>query len=109
MDAKSKIGNVWKLLTAVAAAMAAAVAVYLLWRTQLASRPVNIGADIIRYGIGFAAAAVVSSIPMLATALRRNAIRCLLISLPAGGATALLYLSQLACSMKKAGICEPLF
>ncbi|WP_386068405.1 hypothetical protein ACFJIW_01415 [Tahibacter sp. UC22_41] len=109
MNTSPTVRKFWKLLTAAFTGLAFAVAAYLLWRTQLLSRPVNIGADIPRFGMGSAALATVSSMPMLATALRRNAIRCLLVSMPAGGIIAFLYLTQLACSMKKAGVCEPLF
>lgn len=88
--------------------LASIVATYLLWRTQMASRPVNVGTDIVRWGLGAALFAIVMSLPMLFTIRRRNAVRYLLVFVSALGLTAYLYASQLACSMKVAGLCEPL-
>jgi len=101
--------SAWKVCTLTAVILASVVTTYLLWRTQLASRPVNVGTDIVRWGLGAAVCAIVLSLPMLATIRRGSAIGYLLVSVAALGVITYLYVSQLACSMKVAGLCEPLF
>lgn len=109
-----KFGNVglilaWELCTLAAVTLASVVAAYLLWRTQMASRPVSVGTDIVPWGLGAAVCGIVLSLPLLATLRWRSAIRYLLVSTAALGGITYLYVSQLACSMKVAGLCEPLF
>jgi len=109
MKASSKLWVFCNLLAASMTFLALAVASYLLWRTQLASRPVNIGADVLKCGMSSSALAILLSALMSATPPRRYLICYLLSSTSALGIIMFLYLSQLACSMKKVGICEPLF
>jgi hypothetical protein len=99
----------WKFCALGAAALASFVTTYLLWRTQLASRPINIGSDIVRWGLGSALCAIALSLPMLATPRRRSAVCLLMVSICAFGAVAYLYASQLACSIKVVNVCAPLF
>jgi hypothetical protein len=99
----------WRWCALSATILAVAVAAYLLWRTQLASRPVNVAADILQFGIGFSALAIALAAPMLATLARWSAVRYLVFSVVALCVVFFLYLNQLACSMKKTGVCEPIF
>ena len=109
MMVSSKLRTFRNLLAAFMTLLALAVASYLLWRTQLASRPVNIGADVLKCGMSSSTLAILLSALMSAKPPRRYAICCLLASTSALCVILFLYLSQMACSMKEIGGCEPIF
>lgn len=104
-DLLAAIGKFVALLSAFQSIL---VAAYLLWRTQLASRFVGVGTDTVAAGVSSAIVGIGLSLVFLFTSRWKPALFAIAVSSVSLAVVLYLYLSRLACTIKKDPDCESL-
>jgi hypothetical protein len=93
----------------IAALFSVSVATYLLWRTALATKSINVAADLLRFGLVSAILAAAASSINIGSSVRRWSGILIILSVSSIFIILYLYLNKLSCSMKVSDICEQLF